>query len=198
MTKVTIFGAGNMGSAIDGVLAAGGAEVSHITSSDAGASIDGDLVILAVPFAAFSDIVAKYGDQLAGKVVVDITNPLDFTTFKLLPAADSSAAAELAAELPDSKVLKAFNTNFAASLATGRVGEDITTVLVAGDDADAKEQLGALVTGGGLGCVDAGDLSPGPAAGGDRCSPAESGRGRPDPVDRRLRHRQVSWTTVFR
>lgn len=159
MTKVTIFGAGNMGSAIDGVLAAGGAEVSHITSSDAGASIDGDLVILAVPFAAFSDIVAKYGDQLAGKVVVDITNPLDFTTFKLLPAADSSAAAELAAELPDSKVLKAFNTNFAASLATGRVGEDITTVLVAGDDADAKEQLGALVTGGGLGCVDAGDLS---------------------------------------
>ncbi|MEE8870199.1 MAG: diguanylate cyclase [Acidipropionibacterium acidipropionici] len=134
MAKVTIFGAGNMGKAIDGVLSAGGAQVSHITSGDAGATIEGE-------------------------VVVDITNPLDFTTFKLLPAADSSAAAELAPKLPNSKVIKAFNTNFAATLATGRVGEDTTTVLVAGDDADAKEQLGALVTGGGLGYVDAGDLS---------------------------------------
>ncbi|AFV88051.1 diguanylate cyclase [Acidipropionibacterium acidipropionici] len=159
MAKVTIFGAGNMGKAIDGVLSAGGAQVSHITSGDAGATIEGEVVVLAVPYTAFDDIVAKYSDQLAGKVVVDITNPLDFTTFKLLPAADSSAAAELAPKLPNSKVIKAFNTNFAATLATGRVGEDTTTVLVAGDDADAKEQLGALVTGGGLGYVDAGDLS---------------------------------------
>ncbi|AXE40229.1 NADPH-dependent F420 reductase [Acidipropionibacterium virtanenii] len=158
MTKVTIFGAGNMGSAIASVLTAGGAEVSHITSSATGATIDGDVVILAVPYTAFDDIVAKYGQQLAGRVVVDITNPLDFTTFKLLPAADSSAAAELAAKLPDSTVLKAFNTNFAATLATGRVGEDITTVLVAGDDTDAKARLGELVTGGGLNVVDAGDL----------------------------------------
>lgn len=158
MTKVTIFGAGNMGSGIGSILTAGGADVSHITSSTTGATVDGDIVVLAVPYTAFDDIVSRYGDQLAGKIVVDITNPLDFTTFKLLPAPDSSAAAELAAKLPNSKVLKAFNTNFAATL-PGKIGDQTSTVLVAGDDTDAKAQLGALVTAAGLAYLDAGNLS---------------------------------------
>ena len=67
-----------------------------------------------------------------GKVVVDITNPLDFQTFdSLVVPADGSAAAELAAKLPQAKVVKAFNTNFAATLGTGKVGQNTTTVLVA-------------------------------------------------------------------
>jgi 8-hydroxy-5-deazaflavin:NADPH oxidoreductase len=73
-------------------------------------------------------------------------------------AADWSAAAELAAALPDSKVVKAFNTNFAATLAAGTVGDQPTTVVLAGDDADAKRVVSDLVTGAGLRALDAGTL----------------------------------------
>ncbi len=159
MTTFTIFGTGNMATAIAGVLIAGGATVAHIGSADTGAKVQGDVVILAVPYPAIADIVASHGDQLAGKVVVDITNPLNFETFdELVVPAGSSAAAELQRALPAAKVLKAFNTNFAATLASGTVGETQTTVLVAGDDAEAKAALAAAVTAGGLAAIDAGSL----------------------------------------
>ncbi len=160
MANVTIFGDGNMGSAIAGVLTTGGATVNYITTADNGAgTVTGDIVILAVPYPALDSIVSTYGDQLAGKTVVEISNPLNVETFdSLTVAADSSAAAELAAALPSAKVLKAFNTNFAATLASKTVGPNPTTVLIAGDDADAKAELAAVVTAGGLQAIDAGSL----------------------------------------
>ncbi|MFB2579815.1 NAD(P)-binding domain-containing protein [Herbiconiux sp. P15] len=159
MTKATIFGKGNMGSAIAGILAAGGADVEHIDTATENATVTGDIVILAVPYPAFGDILATYGDQFAGRIVVDITNPIDFQTFQLAVPADSAAAAELAAALPSSKVLKAFNTNFAASLVGKTVGDNPTTVLIAGDDADAKAALAAAVTAGGVKALDVGPLT---------------------------------------
>jgi predicted dinucleotide-binding enzyme len=160
MTSFTIFGKGNMGDAIGGVLAAGGSDVTHITQETSGAAITGDVVILAVPYPAVADILAKYSDQLAGKTVVDITNPLNFETFdSLVVPAGSSAAAELQAALPTSSVLKAFNTTFAATLASKQVGGLETTVLIAGDDADAKATLASAITAGGLVAIDAGSLS---------------------------------------
>ena len=159
MASATIFGDGNMGTAIGQVLTAGGATVDHITTENSGAPITGDIVVLAVPHPAVEAILAQYADQLAGKIVVDITNPLDFATFDgLVVAADGSKAHEIAATLPDSTVLKAFNTNFAATLGAGTTGENTTTVLIAGDDADAKATLAGLVTAGGLSAVDAGSL----------------------------------------
>ena len=84
---------------------------------------------------------------------------LAIATFDSLTVpADGSAAAEIAAALPQSKVLKAFNTNFAATLASGTVGEVATTVLVAGDDADAKAALVDVLSAGGLRVTDAGSL----------------------------------------
>jgi predicted dinucleotide-binding enzyme len=160
MSSVTIFGTGNMGNAIAQVLAAGGASVQHIGSGEQDTAVQGDLVVLAVPYPALAAITADYAGQLAGKVVVDITNPLNFETFdSLVVPAGSSAAAELAGALPDSKVLKAFNTNFAATLASRKVGDATTTVLIAGDDGDAKAALAAAVTAGGVEAVDAGPLA---------------------------------------
>jgi 8-hydroxy-5-deazaflavin:NADPH oxidoreductase len=105
-------------------------------------------------------VLAARGDQLDGKIVVDITNPLNFETFDSLTVpADASAAADIAAALPGSRVLKAFNTTFAATLASGKVGDLTTTVLIAGDDADAKSTLAGIVTSGGLNAIDAGSLS---------------------------------------
>ena len=159
MTNVTIFGTGNMGSAIAGVLASGCASVDHI-GTDETRTITGDVVILAVPYTALSAITAAYAEQLAGKIVVETTNPLDFSTFdSLVVAAGSSATAELAAALPSSKVLKGFNTTFAATLATKKVGDLTTTVLIAGDDAAAKETVVGLITAGGVQAIDAGSLA---------------------------------------
>ncbi len=70
----------------------------------------------------------------------------------------ATAAAELQQKLPSAKVLKAFNTNFAATLASGTIGDQTTTVLIAGDDADAKAQLADIVEAGGLRAIDAGTL----------------------------------------
>jgi predicted dinucleotide-binding enzyme len=159
MTQVSIFGKGNMGSAIAGILRDGGSDVEVFDSSSSDVTINGEIVILAVPYPALAQIASAYSGQLAGKVVVDLTNPLDFSTFTLLPAPDSSATAELAALLPSSKVLKAFNTNVAATLATKTVGSETTAVLIAGDDAEAKAALSAAVTAGGLRALDAGPLS---------------------------------------
>ena len=159
MARVSIIGTGNMGQAIAAIAGKGGNSVELIGSSDAGQQVTGDVVVLAVPYPAVADVIATRGDSLAGKVVVDITNPLDFATFDSLTVpADGSAAAEIAAALPQSRVLKAFNTTFAGTLAAGVVGSLTTTVLIAGDDADAKALLTGIVTAGGLRAVDAGSL----------------------------------------
>ncbi len=170
MTNVTIIGAGNMGSAIAGLVSEGGNTVQVLTRSGAstidgatsgtiGDPISGDIVVLALPYGAVADVLGQYAGQLDGKIVVDLTNPLDFSTFDaLVVPVGSSAAAEIAALVPQGRVLKAFNTNFAATLATKTVGEAPTSVLIAGDDADAKAALAAVLDAGGVKPVDAGSL----------------------------------------
>ena len=155
MAHVTIIGTGNMGSAIASVAALGGNTVELYNQGDHDKPVSGDIVVLAVPYPALADVAKRRAEQLAGKIVVDITNPLNFETFdSLTVAADSSATAELAAALPGSRVLKAFNTTFAATLASGKVGD-----LIAGDDADAKAELAGIVAAGGLRAIDAGGLN---------------------------------------
>ena len=160
MSTISIFGQGNMGQAIAGLAEKAGHTVEFFGSSDADKAVTGDIVVLAVPHAAVAGIVAERADQLAGKVVVDITNPIDFATFSLSVPADSSSAAQVAQAVPTARVLKAFNTTFGPTLATGTVGgQQTTTVLIAGDDADAKAQLAELVTAAGLKTADAGPLA---------------------------------------
>lgn len=160
MAHVSIIGTGTMAQAIASVITRGGSTVDLHAQDETPRRVTGDIVVLAVPHAALADIVATRADELVGKVVVDITNPLDFETFdSLVVPADSSAAAGLAAALPQSHVVKAFNTTFAATLASGIVGDLVTTVLVAGDDAASKTLLIDAVTAGGLRAVDAGALS---------------------------------------
>jgi NADPH-dependent F420 reductase len=159
MAHLSILGTGNMGQAIAAVAGKGGHTVQLLGANDTATPVTGDIVVLAVPYPAVSAVIAERGESLAGKVVVDITNPLNFETFdSLVVPADSSAAAEIAAALPQSRVLKAFNTTFAGTLAAGTVGPLTTTVLIAGDDADAKSTLAGIVTSGGLNAIDAGSL----------------------------------------
>ncbi|MGO4784277.1 NADPH-dependent F420 reductase [Cryobacterium sp. W22_MBD10_FK3] len=178
MTSISIIGAGNMGTAIATIAATGGASVqllaqdaektaaaaasagASVVAGTAGDALTGDIVVLALPYPAVAGVLAQYEGQLDGKILVDITNPLDFATFdSLVVPADGSAAQVIAAAVPGATVLKAFNTTFAATLATGGVnGVAPTTVLVAGDDASAKDALIGLLVAGGVLALDAGAL----------------------------------------
>jgi predicted dinucleotide-binding enzyme len=159
MTTVSIIGTGNMGPAIASVVERSGNTAELIGRSDADKPVTGDIVVLAVYYPSIAEVLAQRSEQLAGKIVVDISNPVNVETYDgLVVPAHSSAAAELAAALPNSRVLKAFNTNFAGTLSSGTVGGQPTTVLIAGDDAQAKSQLAEVVTAGGLQAIDAGSL----------------------------------------
>lgn len=172
MTRITVFGSGNIGAAVAGIAVAAGADVqvidrdkakaaaiAGVTASEWSEPVSGDIVILALPYPAEANVVEEYGKQLAGKIVVEPSNPVDFNTMDIaLPQGIHSAAEELADKLPDSKVIKAFNTNFAATLVSGTNDGVPTTVMAASDSEDAKQALQAVVEAANLGFVDAGPL----------------------------------------
>jgi len=180
--KISIVGAGNMARGIGTRLVAGGNSVtiydrdaakaaalakdlsagqangSAAVTSPAGA-FEADVVVLALPFASARDFASDNAARLAGKVVVDITNPLNETYDGLVTAPGKSAAEEIANLLPKSRVVKAFNTTFAGTLVAGEVSGHKLDVLVAGDDAEAKTLVIGLVEGGGLRGIDTGPLA---------------------------------------
>ena len=181
MAEVTIIGAGNMARGIATRLLAGGAQV-QILSPDArdaaslagelaergggsvsGAGVEqpptGEVVVLATPYEGALEIADARAEELAGKVVVDITNPVDWSSFdRLVTPPDSSAAEEIAGRLPGARVVKAFNTTFAGTLVEGEVDGMPLDVLLAGDDEGAKTEVASLVEAGGMRAVDAGPL----------------------------------------
>lgn len=181
--NVTIIGAGNMGRGIGTRVVAGGhsvtfvdanPEVAEKTAADVKASakngatvststlgdaVLGDVVVLAVWYGTNIEIAKQLGTKLAGKVVVDIANPLNSTYDGLATAPDSSSAEDLAKAIASgAKVVKAFNTTFAGTLVNGESGGQKLDVFIAGDDADAKSKVSQLVTDGGMRAIDAGPL----------------------------------------
>lgn len=173
MTSISIIGSGKMGSAIANIAALAGADVQIVNRStkptkdhpDAkyaalGDDLTGKLVVLAVPYGAYPNILKHYRDRLGGKVVIDISNTIDFTTYEQPQAlVGTSTALQLAKQLPgDVAVLKAFNANLAETLITRTNGTTATTVLFAGDDAEGKIALADMLRAAGLRAVDVGPL----------------------------------------
>ena len=177
MSTISIIGTGGMAAAIGGLAAKAGHTV-EVMSRDAakaralaeqvgagattetfGAAPAGDMVILAVPYSAVLDVVKQYGEELAGKVLVDITNPVasDHTSF--VTPGDSFGAQEIAKVAPvDVKVVKAFNTQFSHVLAAGPAKGHPLDVFIAGDDAQAKAHVSAFIESLGLRPMDTGPL----------------------------------------
>ena len=176
--NILIIGTGNMGRGIATRALAGknvvtlydedGAKAQAI-ATELGASVAGDtndaiaasdIVIIATPYAASLDIARKLGTSLAGKIVVDISNPLNETYTGLVTAPDTSGAEEIRKLLPASvKLVKAFNTTFAGTLITGNVAGQTLDVFLAGDDDAAKGTVAQFVKSAGLNPIDAGALS---------------------------------------
>jgi hypothetical protein len=176
--KVTIIGTGNMGHAIGEVAVRGGHDVQLVGRDAAAAEaaaqeigggargtgpdapIEGELVVLALWYTASRELLEAEGDRFEGRIVVDISNPVNVETFDgLVTPAETSAAEELARLLPEgTPLVKAFNTTFAGTLEAGEVDGHPLDVLVAGDDDGAKRKVMELAESGGLRAVDAGPL----------------------------------------
>jgi len=135
-------------------------EGSSLSVASVGRAIAGaDVVVLALPYPEGRAVAREQGAALGGVTVVDTCNPVDFSTFdSLLTSPGRSAAEEIAAANPAARVVKAFNTTFAAALLAGQVGGLPVDVFLAGDHAQAKAQVAALVSDGGMRPVDTGPL----------------------------------------
>lgn len=125
-----------------------------------GEPIDGHVVVLAIPYADIRELVLEYGPGLDGKIVVDISNPVDVAGFDRLLTPAGTSSAEQTAELLGGRadVVKAFNTVFSGTLQEGRVAGQPLDVFLAGDSEEAKAVVSRLVAGSGLRPVDAGPL----------------------------------------
>ena len=123
------------------------------------ASWEADVIILAVPFEAEQQITKMIKDVANQKIVISIANPLNETFNGLVTAPDTSAAEELQKLLPNSKVIKAFNTTFAADFAAPVIDGKQVDAFIAGNDEDALETVKELVSTAGFNPIVAGELS---------------------------------------
>jgi NADPH-dependent F420 reductase len=129
-----------------------------VTTGTLGDPISNDIVVLAVPYDAARRLLEQYGSQLGGRIVIDITNPVNATFDDLVTSPGSSGAEEFARLVPDAKVVKAFNTTFAAALVSGRVAGQQLDILLASDHTDATVRVAEIIQAAGLRPIEAGGL----------------------------------------
>lgn len=176
--NISILGTGNMASGLAVLFAKAGHNVTvasrdpskarsvtdglghDIQASDlASAAATAGIVVLAVPYEAAEEVIKAAG-SLAGKVVVDITNPMTADFSGLTVGHTTSAAEEIQKLAPAAKVVKAFNTVFASVLQNGgKIAGQPVTVFIAGDDTQARSQVAALAGSAGLKTLETGALA---------------------------------------
>jgi predicted dinucleotide-binding enzyme len=173
MTTISIIGAGNMATAIGGRAVAHGHTVEFMSRDTAkaqtaadrigtgatvgefGAKPAGDIVFLAVLYAGAVDVIKHYGDALAGKILIEITNPFNEDASEVITTPGNSITQQIAAAAPaDTQVVKAFNTVFRDVLAA----DQPLDVFFAGGDAAARARVAALLKSLGMRPLDAGGL----------------------------------------
>jgi 8-hydroxy-5-deazaflavin:NADPH oxidoreductase len=169
--KVAMIGTGNIGQSLGGALVGAGHELvlaardqadaatiaeqlGAATADSLTSAVDSaDVVVLAVPYTALEDVANEVRDHVAGKVVVDVTNPMGQAP------AGTSAAQQLAAWLPEAHVVKAFNTTFAGLIANPDAHGQTLDALYATDSASAGETVAELIRSIGFRPVFAGGLA---------------------------------------
>lgn len=176
--KIAIIGSGNVGGAIATAANNTGHEVTiadlegtdtlavlgnelgaATTNSNVDAVADSDIIVLAVPFGAVEEVIAGIADHVGDKIVLDVTNPLKADLSGLQTDGGTSGAELVQQQLPEARVVKAFNTVLAANQATPSVDGVQLDGFVAGDDADAKKHVLHLLEEIGFRPVDVGPLS---------------------------------------
>ena len=167
--NIAIVGNGNVGQALGKALARGGHQVIFGVRSPASSTLNENTVaeairqahvtILAVPFAAVSDVIKSAGN-LAGKVLIDATNPLGMSEagLGLTVGFSTSGAEQIAAQASGALVFKTFNQTGFENMADARPYANRPVMFVAGDDANGKQMVVTLVSDAGFDAVDVGAL----------------------------------------
>lgn len=174
--KIAIIGAGNVGTALGRtfvrtghsvVYASQGAETSRKAAEAVGgtaarnvreAAQGADIVVLAVPYASAARQVAlEIAPAVTGKIVVDATNPIGADGG--LATKDISGAEEFARWMPGARMVKAFNTVFAAVQADPRAHGLELDIFIATDDDQARATIAELVKSSGFRPVYVGPLA---------------------------------------
>ena len=122
-------------------------------------SWEADIIIPAVSYQSQAEVASKIKDVVTGKIVISIANPLNETYDGLVTEPTTGASEELASLLPHSKVVKAFNTVFAADFDSPSVDGKTVDCFVAGDDEQAVATVSELVRDTGFNPLVAGKLS---------------------------------------
>jgi predicted dinucleotide-binding enzyme len=184
MQKISIIGAaGNMGSNIARNLSKAGYSLNLTDTNSAQVALlqnelfekgnpnivvwdtpldavkDSDVIVLAVWHGLQNGIAEQIKKAVEGKIVVSIANPLNETYDGLTTDSSTSSAEELAALLPNSKIVKAFNTTFAGDFANTILDGKQVDSFVAGDDENAVKTVETLVADAGFNPLVAGKLS---------------------------------------
>jgi predicted dinucleotide-binding enzyme len=162
MTTIAILGQGSMGAGLAGRLAdrfalnlgARQPQVGQLGYAEAVAGAD--IVVLALPYDAALAAIRTL--DLAGKTVVDMTNPItpDFAGLRF--GHTTSAAEELQQAAPGARVVKAFNTIFASLLSAPRAATAAVPVFIAGNDEAAVAAVAELVQAAGFAVEQTGAL----------------------------------------
>jgi 8-hydroxy-5-deazaflavin:NADPH oxidoreductase len=135
-----------------------GADV-EIAECPVNAGWEADIIIAAVPYSAEKELAEKIKDVANQKIVISLSNPLNSSYDGLVTDGNTSAAEELQNLLPGSKVIKAFNTTFAADFSRPEIDGKLVDSFIAGNDKAALETVAELVRTAGFNPVIAGELS---------------------------------------
>ena len=158
--KIGIIGKGNVGGAVKKGLDRAGYQVKMVGNDPKAvgeAAKWAEIIVLAVPFMAFDEVVREMGAAVNGKTVVDATN---IYTPEAVAAVGSRSGAEVLQEkIPRANVVKGLNTHFSDNMSSGHIGNQQLTFFVAGNDNDAKAKVLQLGRDLGFDAVDAGPLA---------------------------------------
>lgn len=151
--NISFIGAGNAASSLGNLFTNAGHNIKYgkqnpndnqLSISDAISF--GEVVCFAIPFSAMTEVLTANKENLKGKIVVDITNAINISDWSPLFLGEDSGGEQTAKLLPESTVVKAFNTIFADVMKTGKQqfeGQKLTA-FIASDDKEAAETIKTL------------------------------------------------------
>jgi 8-hydroxy-5-deazaflavin:NADPH oxidoreductase len=175
--KIGILGRGNVATALGHLAASAGHEVvlssphadTRLVPTSSGLNVgtldeaanSAEVAIVALPFHVCEEVLPKLSG-LTGKVVVDVTNPVNTDWSPMLLGENTSGAQQIAMAVPGSTVVKCFNTVFADVMRSQRLSEagaqSRLTTFVAGDDTTAVDTVAGLAENLGFEAVRTGGL----------------------------------------
>ncbi len=174
--EIGIIGTGNMGHALAEALSNAGHSImigsrdpqrGQNTAEQFGPTVSGgsnaeaaefsDVIVLAIPFEGYEEVIDECG-SLAGKTIIDVSNPVDFRNLQIQVGNETSGAEEIAGLAPDASVVKALNAIHAEVIVEPEFDDDRPPVFYCGDDEDAKSIVAELIEDCGLDAIDSGPL----------------------------------------